>query len=145
MPVKPQSLENHVHWVPLYHFVLSLLLLVNLFFWVRVTLLAVTGSRLAGLCVAVALILLYFYARLFALTVQDRVIRLEMRLRMERLLPPDLMSRFADLEPKQLVALRFAGDGELAELTRRVLAGELRTNSQIKKQVKDWQADWLRA
>jgi len=77
--------------------------------------------------------------------VQDRVIRLEQRLRMERLLPADLMGRFGEFEPQQLVALRFAGDGELPELARRVLAGELRSSAQIKQQIKDWQADWLRA
>ena len=144
MPVKPQSLENHVRYVPLYHLVLTLLLLANLGYWVRVSLLGLTGLRVAGLCVALALFLLFFYARQFALVVQDRVIRLEMRLRMERLLPADLAGRFGELEPQQLVALRFAGDGELAGLTRRVLAGELRTNPQIKRQIKDWQADWLR-
>jgi hypothetical protein len=145
MPVKPQSLENHVRFVPLYHLLLTLLLLVNLGFWVRVSFLGFTGLRLAGLCVALALFLLFFYARQFAVTVQDRVIRLEMRLRMERLLPADLAGRFGEFEPQQLVALRFAGDGELPDLARRVLAGELRTNPQIKKQIKDWQADWLRA
>jgi len=144
MPVKPQSLENHVRFVPLYHLALTLLLLVNLCFWVRVSLLGFTGLRVAGLCVALALLLLLFYARHFALVVQDRVIRLEMRLRMERLLPPELMSRFGEFELQQLVALRFAGDGELPDLARRVLAGELRTNPQIKRQVRDWQADWLR-
>lgn len=145
MPVKPQNLQNHIRYVPLYHLVLTLLLLANLAFWVRVSLLGFTGQRLAGLCVAVGLFILFFYARQFAVTVQDRVIRLEMRLRMERLLPAELMGRFGELEPQQLVALRFAGDGELTELTRRVLAGELRTNAQIKRQIKDWQADWLRA
>jgi hypothetical protein len=145
MPAKPQNLENHVRFVLPYHLVLTLLLLANLAFWVRDSLQGFTGPRLAGLCVAVALFLLFFYARQFALTVQDRVIRLEMRLRMERLLPADLMGRFGELEPQQLVALRFAGDGELPELTRRVLAGALRSNPEIKKQIKDWQADWLRA
>jgi hypothetical protein len=145
MPVKPQSLENHVRFVPPYHLVLTLLLLVNLAYWVRVSLLGFTGLRLAGLCVAVGLFLLFFYARQFAVTVQDRVIRLEMRLRLERLLPADLAGRIGELATDQLVALRFAGDGELAGLTRRVLAGELRSRSQIKKEIKDWQADWLRA
>jgi hypothetical protein len=145
MPARRQNLENHVRFVPLYHLVLTLLLLVNLAYWVRVSLLGLTGLRVAGLCVALGLFLLFFYARQFALVVQDRVIRLEMRLRMERLLPADLTGRFSEPEPQQLVALRFAGDGELPELTRRVLAGELRSNSQIKQQIKDWQADWLRA
>jgi hypothetical protein len=145
MPVKPQNLRNHVRFVLPYHLVLTLLLLVNLAYWVRVSLLGFTGLRLAGLCVAVGLFLLFFYARQFAVTVQDRVIRLEMRLRLERLLPADLAARIGELESAQLVALRFAGDGELVELTRRVLAGELRTNPEIKRQIKDWQADWLRA
>jgi hypothetical protein len=145
MPVKPQNLENHARYVPMYHLVLTLLLLANLGYWVWVMLKGFNGLRLSGLLVALALFILFFYARQFALTVQDRLIRLELRLRMERLLPADLMSRFGELEPQQLVALRFAGDGELADLTRRVLAGELRSNAAIKKQIKDWQADWLRA
>lgn len=145
MPVRPQNLANHVRFVPLYHLVLTLLLLVNLVIRVRVLFLGFTELRLAGLCVAVALLLLFFYARQFAVTVQDRVIRLEQRLRMERLLPADLMGRFGEFESRQLVALRFAGDAELPELARRVLAGELRSSAQIKQQIKDWQADWLRA
>ncbi len=145
MTVRTQDLKNHVRFVPLYHFVLSFLLLVNLGYWVRACLRGLTGQGLTGLGTALALLLLFFFARQFAVTVQDRVIRLEMRLRMERLLPADLVSRFAEFEPHQLVALRFAGDAELPVLARRVLAGELRTSSQIKRQVKDWQADWLRA
>ncbi len=145
MPVRPQNLANHVRFVPLYHLVLTLLLLANLVLRMRAMLLGFTELRLAGLCVALALLLLFFYARQFAITVQDRVIRLEMRLRMERLLPADLAARFGEFEPQQLVALRFAGDGELADLARRVLAGELRSSASIKQQIKDWQADWLRA
>jgi hypothetical protein len=145
MPAKPQNLANHVRYVPLYHLVLTLLLLVNLVLRVRALSLGFTELRVAGLCVALALLLLFFYARQFAVTVQDRVIRLEMRLRMERLLPVEVTSRFGEFEPQQLVALRFAGDGELAGLAGRVLAGELRSSAQIKQQIKDWQADWLRA
>jgi hypothetical protein len=145
MPARLQNLENHVRFVPLFHLVLTLLLLANLVLRVRALLLGFTELRLAGLCVALALLILFFYARQFPITVQDRVIRLEMRLRMERLLPVELMSRFGEFEPQQLVALRFAGDGELPDLARRVLAGELRSNAQIKQQIKDWQADWLRA
>jgi hypothetical protein len=145
MPAKPQNLANHVRYVPMYHLVLTLLLLANLAYQVRAAFRCFSGSSLAGLCVALALFLLFFYARQFAVTVQDRVIRLEMRLRMERLLPAELTSRFGEFEPPQLVALRFAGDGELADLARRVLAGELRSNASIKREIKDWQADRLRA
>jgi hypothetical protein len=95
--------------------------------------------------VALALLIFFFYARQFALTVQDRVIRLEMKLRLERLLPAEWTARFGELTPEQLVALRFAGDGELPELIRRVLAGEFKSAVEIKKQIHDWQPDWLRA
>lgn len=145
MPAKPQNLVNHVRYVPMYHLVLTLLLLANLAYWVRAAFRCFTGSSLAGLCVALALFLFFFYTRQFALVVQDRVIRLEMRLRMERLLPAGLMDRFGEFEPRQLVALRFAGDGELPDLARRVLSGELRSSASIKQQIKDWQADELRA
>jgi hypothetical protein len=144
MPPRVQNLQNHARYVPLFHGVLALLVLANLVYWVRLAFRGLTGERLDGLLVALALALLFFYARRFPLTVQDRLIRLEMRLRMERLLPADLMGRFGEFAPQQLVALRFAGDGEMPELARRVLAGELKTNAQIKRQIKDWQADWLR-
>jgi hypothetical protein len=144
MPARSQNLANHVRFVPLYHLLLTLLLLVNFVIRVRALSLGFTELRLASLCVAVALLLFFVYARQFAITVQDRVIRLEMRLRMERLLPADLAGRFGEFEPQQLVALRFAGDAELPELARRVLAGELRSSVRIKQQIKDWQADWLR-
>jgi hypothetical protein len=144
MPARSQNLANHVRFVPLYHLLLTLLLLVNFVIRVRALSLGFTELRLASLCVAVALLLFFVYARQFAITVQDRVIRLEMRLRMERLLPADLLGRFGEFEPQQLVALRFAGDAELPELARRVLTGELRSSARIKQQIKDWQADWLR-
>lgn len=85
------------------------------------------------------------YARLFALTVQDRVIRLEMRLRLERLLPADLKSRIPELSPDQFVSLRFAGDAELPALVREVLDKNLTDRKQIKQKIRDWQADHLRA
>ena len=144
MPVKPQSLENHVRFVPLYHLLLTLLLLVNLGFWVRVSFLGFTGLRLAGLCVALALFLLFFYARQFAVTVQDRVIRLEMRLRMEKLLPADVFARFGEFTVGQLVALRFASDAELPALARKVLDEKIASRAEIKKLIKDWQPDYLR-
>ena len=98
-----------------------------------------------GVVFAVALLGLGFLSRTQALTVQDRVIRLEMRLRLQQLLPPDLQPRINDLTHRQLVALRFASDAELAELVRDVLAGKLTTSKEIKMRVKSWQADWLRA
>jgi hypothetical protein len=80
-----------------------------------------------------------------ALTVQDRVIRLEMQLRLARVLPADLQGRIAALQRGHYVALRFAGDDELADLVRQIADGGLRTPKEIKQRVKNWQADWLRA
>jgi hypothetical protein len=77
--------------------------------------------------------------------VQDRVIRLEMRLRLRQVLPTELHGRINDLTHRQLVALRFAGDAELPELVREILEGKLQTGKQIKQRVKNWQPDWLRA
>ena len=79
------------------------------------------------------------------LTVQDRVIRLEMRLRLGQALPASLHPSIAALTHKQLVALRFASDGELPLLVQQVVAGELTTQKEIKSRVKEWQADYLRA
>jgi hypothetical protein len=79
-----------------------------------------------------------------SLKAQDRVIRLEMRLRMREVLPADMHGRINDVTPGQLIGLRFAGDGELADLVRQALDGTLATQKSIKEAVKDWQADDLR-
>jgi hypothetical protein len=76
--------------------------------------------------------------------VQDRVIRLEMTNRLERILPADLRARIGELSPGQLIALRFASDAELPELTRVVLTEGLRGRNDIKKKIRDWQPDHMR-
>ena len=83
-------------------------------------------------------------ARRFALGVQDRVIRLEERLRVERLLSDDLRDRIEEVTTDQLIGLRFASDAELPGLARRVLDGELTDRKAIKQAVEDWRADHQR-
>ena len=95
--------------------------------------------------VAVALVLVALHARSFALTVQDRVIRLEMRLRLRDLCPPDLVARIPELSRAQLVALRFAGDAELPALARKVLDDKIEDRKAIKLMVRNWEADHFRA
>jgi Family of unknown function (DUF6526) len=145
-----QSLANHRRFVPMYHFVAFGILTINLI-WSLFRL--VRGwpdvdvpffDRLLGVAVAFALLLVCLYARVFALRAQDRVIRLEEILRLERLLPADLKPRIGELRASQLIALRFAGDEELPELTRTVLDKGIKDRAEIKKMVRTWRADHLR-
>lgn len=92
----------------------------------------------------VALLVVWYASRRRAQIVQDRVIRLEMQLRLERLLGPARRGEIARLALDHLVALRFASDAELPALVGAVLEGELASPDDIKRRVKDWQADWLR-
>jgi hypothetical protein len=82
----------------------------------------------------------YFKIRLYALKVQDRVIRLEERLRLEALTPSGWHSQIYRLTEDQLIALRFAGDDEVVELAKQALAQNL-TRKQIKEQIKNWRTD----
>ena len=79
-----------------------------------------------------------------ALRAQDRIIRLEERVRLAQLLPPDLRSRIGELQTSQLIAIRFAPDEEVPELVRRALEGELKTRADIKRAIQTWRADHLR-
>ena len=140
-----QSFENHRKFVPGFVFGVLTIFAVNLVASV-VRLVRFPGVDSAiNTLTAVGLVLCGIYARRFALVVQDRVIRLEMRLRLERLLPADLRGRIAEFSVDQLVSLRFAGDAELPELARKVLDGKIEDRKAIKQMVRDWQADWLRA
>jgi hypothetical protein len=141
---KPQSFANHRRIVPLYHVGVFGILAIN-FIWRTIAVIRVfSWTALLDNFVAVALLGIFFYTRIFALTVQDRVIRLEMRLRLREILPADLKGRIEELSPGQLVALRFAGDAEMADLVREVLTNNLHNRDEIKRRVKDWKADDLR-
>ena len=142
---KTQSYANHVRWVPLYHFVVAPILLLNLVWSIYHLVKGFSFATVMGVLMALAFFGLFLFMRLFALSVQDRLIRLEMRLRLEKILPADLKSRILDLDRAQLVALRFAGDDELPALVREVLEKKLTDRSEIKKRIRNWQADHLRA
>ena len=94
--------------------------------------------------VGLALLSLWALMRLWALRLQDRVIRAEMHARLAGLLGPQRQSAIADLRLSQLIALRFASDAELPALFEQVIAGELSSADDIKGRITDWRADWHR-
>jgi Family of unknown function (DUF6526) len=150
MPEPIQNYANHRRIVPGFHVGVLFALLVNAL-WSLVALglsfstglWAVLGA-ISYAALSVALLPLWLYIRSFAITVQDRVIRLEMRLRLQQVLPDDLKTRVHDLTRGQLVALRFASDAEMPELVRAVLSEAITDREEIKKRIKEWQPDHLR-
>ena len=143
MADQKQNFENHVRLVPIYHFVTAPIFLLNLI-WTAWNLRDPSFSAVLDVLVAVALIVLYLCARGFALRAQDRVIRVEMRLRMRELLPEDLQGRIHEFTPTQMVGLRFAGDAELPDLARKVLDENITAATPIKRLITDWQGDYYR-
>jgi hypothetical protein len=140
-----QNFANHTKLVPMFHFVVLPILFINLVSSITHAVHSFSARSVIAVLTAVALVLLALYARMFALTVQDRVIRLEMQLRLQGLLPADLRSRIPEFTTSQLVALRFASDSELPDLARKVLAEKLAERKAIKQLIRDWQPDNLRA
>ena len=142
---KDQSYENHARNVPAYNFVAGTIFVINVVWSAYRAFVSFSFESVVALLLAIALVLLFFYARVFALTVQDRVIRLEMRLRLTQLLPADLRSRVNDFTVEQLVGLRFASDQELPDLARKVVEEKLTDRKAIKQLIRHWQPDLLRA
>ena len=143
MADQEQNFKNHARFVPAYHYVAGPILLVNLA-WALWGLTDPSLQAVREALVAVALVILFLYARLFALKAQDRVIRVEMRLRMRELLPDDLQGRINEFTPQQMVGLRFAGDAELPGLARKVLDENISAATPIKKLITDWRGDYYR-
>jgi len=141
----PQNYANHSRLVPLFHGVVVPILILFMLYMIQHTIRHFNIALLGLALESVALVLLAVVVRGMVITVQDRVIRLEMRLRLAEILPADLKARAATLSKGQLIALRFASDAELPALVGRVLSGELTKATDIKKAITDWQADHLRA
>jgi uncharacterized protein DUF6526 len=141
-----QTFSNHGRLVPAFHFFALPVFGLNLL-WscYRVWSSHFSADSIERVLVAAALIAASLYARIFALSVQDRVILLEERLRFARLLPDDLKLRIDEFTVAQLVSLRFACDAELPALARKVLNDNIQNRKQIKQMVQTWRADYLRA
>jgi hypothetical protein len=140
-----QNFDNHVKLVPAFHIFVLGIFTINLGWSLYRVAHMFSAESVISLLLAIAFILLAFYSRIFALTVQDRVIRLEMRHRMAHILPPDLQPRILEFTVSQLVALRFASDAELPTLAKKVLDEKLNDRKAIKKLIQNWQPDLLRA
>jgi hypothetical protein len=140
-----ETYANHRRFVPLYHFVAGPILIANFIGSLAALRHGLDVARLLWAATAFALLLVMFYARVFALKVQDRVIRLEMRLRLRELLPPGERQAIDALTLSQMVGLRYASDDELPALFAEVVrSGEQKADA-IKKKVKNWTPDNARA
>lgn len=137
---QPQTYANHRRFDPLFHFVLLPFFLVTAGAAIRHLYKAPSLYDAWVMLVAIALVLLTLLVRGYALKVQDRVIRLEERLRMERLLPEELRASIPELTVRQCVGLRFAADGELVDRVREALAEGLNDEA-IKKRIQTWRPD----
>jgi hypothetical protein len=141
-----QNFKNHGKFVSSYHFFAVPVFLIN-FLWslYRLWKLWISFEGVFGVILAAALVVLVFRTRVFALAVQDRVIRLEEQLRYARVLPADLQARSGELAIGQIVSLRFASDAELPALARKVLDEKVTERKAIKQLIKQWRPDYLRA
>jgi hypothetical protein len=136
----PQSLKNHGRLDPPYHFVLSIVLLANLIVTIVHLVRHPCFYSAWFVVLSLAAIVAWIRLRTYPLKVQDRVIRLEERLRLQALAPEEWHSQIYRLTEDQLIGLRFAADDEVVELAKQALEHNL-TRKQIKERIKDWRAD----
>lgn len=139
-----QTYANHRRLHPWYHFVLVPILSINAIWALVVAIRHPSVFSAWNAVVACALVLMSLLLRTYGLRNQDRIIRIEERVRLMSVLPPDLRGRINELHTGDLLALRFCSDEELPEVTRRVLAGELKGRDAIKQAVKNWRPDYHR-
>jgi hypothetical protein len=139
----PQNYKNHTRWDPIYHFFCLPVLLLNIVatgFWYHNHRAQHVHSGLWLILVSIVLFLVALKARMYAVKVQDRVIRLEERLRLAAVVTPSELIELESLTADQLIALRFASDPELPDLARRAIREKL-TRRQIKESIVSWRAD----
>ena len=139
-----QSYANHTRWQPPFHFFVLPVMLIN-FVWAIVDFVKNPGADQGWwIVVSLALVVLAFLVRINSLRVQDRLIRLEERLRYQQLLPTELAQQCGSLGIGPTIALRFASDEELEGLIREVLGGRLTKSAEIKKAIRNWRGDTFR-
>jgi hypothetical protein len=142
----PQSLKNHTRYHPPFHFVIIPLLLLNLIFSIYITVHNWPGyqhTHLWNIVMAIVFLLMAGNARESAMKAQDRVIRLEERLRLHALLPEADRAHISELTTRQLIALRFASDDELPALAHQALTKNMEPKA-IKQAIVNWRGDYHR-
>jgi len=143
---KPQTFRNHASLDPLYHFYGSAALLVNLVLAIILLVMSLHTQPLLGVWIVVlsAVLLIFFVKlRVYPLRLQDRIIRLEERIRLEALLSEPLRKRIPELNEDQLIGLRFAPDEEIPSLVELTLEKGL-SRRQIKERIQNWRPDHWR-
>ena len=140
MPDKPQTFANHGRMHPPFHLFLAPVFIINIIVSVVWLVRAPGFLTVWNVVMALALIMLLVLVRTYPMKVQDRVIRLEERLRLQALLPEPTRARIPELSVDQLVGLRFASDTELPALVERTLRENL-NRKQIKQAIVSWHAD----
>ncbi len=144
MEKQTQSFSSHTKWDPKFHFVAMPLFTINLIYRVyQLIATEVSIDSIWEVVFALALLVALFTIRVYSLRVQDRLIRLEERLRLQSVLAEPLRSRVGELTEGQLIGLRFASDGELPDLVEKTLKGSLGAK-EIKKAIKQWRPDNFR-
>jgi hypothetical protein len=141
-----QNLKNHGRLDPSFHYGLFFILVANLVFAVFHMIRHREDAYIAGpwfVVLSLAAFVAWIKIRTYPLKVQDRVIRLEERLRLQALAPAEWHSQIYRLSESQLIGLRFAADDEVVELAKQALEENL-TRKQIKERIKSWRADYWR-
>lgn len=141
---KPQSAASHAKMVPMYHYVTFALIFVPTVYFIFEVVRGFSVPALMTALFGVGVIFATLFARLFPLGVQDRVIRLEERLRLATVLPADLHDGIESISTDVLIGLRFAADDELEDLVRKIHAGQLSDRKSVKQAVQRWRADHQR-
>ncbi len=140
---KVQNYANHAKFDPPFHFFLMPIVVTNFIVNIVHAFRHPELSAYWSIVLAAAAVVAVFKMRIYSLKVQDRVIRLEERLRLSQTLPEPLRSRAAQLSEAQLVGLRFASDAELPSLVEKTLTGNLK-NAEVKKAIVNWRPDHFR-
>ena len=143
--VRTQTYANHRRFFALYHYVALPIVVLNVVYTAFLAFRAPSRASIWSFVFAIGIAAGILAGRTMVLIVQNRVIRLEQRLRLVALLPDHLRNRIVELNLSQLIGLRFASDAELPALVERCLAGELKNSEDVKKAITNWQADFLRA